>query len=97
MMYFTLLGQSNMPGNSLQKQALAVLQAESNLLINNADAFVKALGRQITNLNGRNPRCKPLIVSTYKALDSIGIYLGSNYTVSFHLYPVKNGATKEAA
>lgn len=90
-MYFTHLASSNAPNNSLQRLALGLLKTKSNLLVNNADAFIDELRKQIDTLNAENPRCKALRLSTYDGTNSIGVYLGGAYTVGFYLYPVKNG------
>ncbi len=90
--YFTYLANNCSPANSLQKKALAVLQAESNLLVNNAKAFISDLRNQIVKLNIENPRCSPLKLSTHEiSKGGIGIYLGGAFTVGFYLYRVKNG------
>lgn len=92
MKYFTYLASNTVPNNALQRQALAVLEAESNLLINDKHAFIGSLRDQINKLNFENPRCKPLSLSTYGTTKTnIGIFLGGHYTVGFYLYAVKNG------
>ena len=97
MMYFTHLASNNAPGNKLQREALAVLKAQTNLLINNKDAFIAALRSQIDKLNADNPRCTALSVYVCDGTSSgsTGISLG-NYTVNFRLHPVKNGGQGDA-
>lgn len=99
MKYFTYLASSNEPKNALQREAVAVLRAESNLLISDSNAFIATLESQIDKLNTANPRCTPLSISTYSGgqAKSIGISLGRNFTVGFYLYPVKNGGKDDAA
>ena len=89
-LHFTYLSSFNQAGNNLQKQALEILKSRSNLLIKNPQAFIRRLETDIGYLNGQNPRCKPLRVSTWE-FGGIGISLGDNYTVGFYLYPVRNG------
>lgn len=96
-MYFTYLASSNKAANSLQKQALAFLEAESNILVKQPNDFIDLLQQQIKKLNSENPRCKPLEVYTYggSSKNTVGISLGSNFTVGFSLYRVKNPSLKE--
>jgi len=90
MKYFTKLLSHNQPGNNLQRQALAVLKAGSNLLISDPEVFLAAIKRQIEKCNAENPRCRPLDVYIYNRKPNISFSLGVNFTVGFHIYPVKN-------
>jgi hypothetical protein len=90
MKYFSILLSANHPGNQLQKDVLELLTSKSQLLIEDRSEFINEMGRQVAELNAKHSRCKPLNFSTYKGTESTGLYLGGNYTVGFHIYPVKN-------
>lgn len=89
-MYFSHLDRTNNPANALQKQAAVLLHDRSNRLVCSKDIFLKELREEIDNLNAKNPRCQPLILSKYGTTeDNIGIALGSHFTIGFYLYKVK--------
>lgn len=98
-MYFTYLHSYCQPGNSLQNQALDLLKAESNLLIDDPQAFIGELEAKIDKLNAENPRCRPLTVYTWDGSGeslSYGVSLGSYYTVNFRLHRVREAAGDRA-
>jgi hypothetical protein len=87
--YFTYLDRHNAPANSLQKQALELLKANSNLLIGNVDIFVDNIRRRIDELNAEYPRCLPLRFSFSQYRTHGNLYLGAAFTVSFSIHEVK--------
>lgn len=89
MQHFTHFGQHTAPKNKLQKKAIEFLRSESHRLIDSPKIYIESLAREIVRLNVENPRCSPLKFSTYKSHDSIGVTLGGQITVAFHIYPVK--------
>lgn len=100
MMYFSYLVSSNQTSNRLQHDARDLFQRHSNLLINNPEAFLDSLKREIVSLNVKHYRCKPLqfsIYGQYDPEDSIGVNLGLNYGLQFKLYPVKNSKSQEVS
>lgn len=96
--YFTHLSHTNNPTNQLHRDARAVLEASSNLLIDDVEIFVAELKAEIEQLNIRHPRTTPLRVTAHNYFtDTTHVYLGDRFTVSFSIYPVKNQFTKENA
>lgn len=88
--YFTHLASTNAPKNHLQRRALDLLETSSNRLITDPSLLVKELSRIVEKLNANNPRCTPLVVRSYGSdPNSIGVTLGETFTVSFHIYRVK--------
>lgn len=92
MMYFAHLLSYNKPKNALQRQALGVLKAHSGCLIDDADALISEIDEDILTLNSFNPRCSPLRLHKWETEDGIGLGLGDDFTVHFHLYVVKEAA-----
>lgn len=89
--YFTHLASANNPKNALQREAHELLKRASNRLIEHRNEFVLALSDEIDELNAQHPRCTPLDCRSHGIGDgdSIGVTLGAHFTVSFHLYRVK--------
>ena len=92
--YFSHLASFNQPKNKLQHLALCFLQDESNQLVYNEEVFIAAVRQAIQQLNYEHQTCTALQVSTYGMGGQISISLGADFTVSFHLYPVKNGGAE---
>lgn len=92
-MYFAHLSRTNSPANALQKQAITLLTDRSNRLVHDKGTYLAKFREDIDNLNAKNPRCQPLVLSTYGILDDqIGIALGSHFTIRFYLYKVKEAS-----
>jgi len=90
MKYFTHLSHHNKPSNRLQMNALALLEKRTNLLIDDADAFVADLKERVRQLNAEFSKCQPLECYTYGS-PTRHVTLGAQFTVSFNLHPVRNG------
>lgn len=86
--YFAYFGSYNQPKNALQRAAVELLKGHSGRIVGR-HAFFTTLVAEIAALNADHPRCQPLRVSDWLIGSGWGISLGDHFTVSFHLYEIK--------
>lgn len=89
MRHFAYLARYNNPKNELQLAALGVLVARSRRIVPDASHLIAEITEEILALNTGHPRCQPLRVRTWTIGSGIGLGLGDHFTVSFHLYEIR--------